>query len=159
MGLRFYVDLQSFLSSSSSCVMRGQNHKVLKHLKRFQRDLHLIRSKLVFIESRPLAYERRANLLLSHLNHFDYQIRVRSRQQCDQMARLLLNISPFTTIKIYPIAQKLPIKFKVLPNTLQIFKNGQKYLIFCQSGAIFTNLVTLVASLAPALCFNEKQLI
>ena len=57
--------------------------------------------------------------------------------QCDQMARLFINIWQFTIIEIYPIAYNCcQSRIKVLPNTKQTLGKLPKTFKFCKSGYI-----------------------
>ena len=68
-------------------------------------------------------------------------------KHCDQMAILIFDICPFTTIKICPIACKMcQSKLKSLTVLIKLSKNCQRlFNFFCQSGENFPNLVTLTS--------------
>lgn len=71
---------------------------------------------------------------------------VRSPVWPDGWMDSLLNIWPFTTVKIWPLAQK---SCKVCLIFCQKLKNCQRSLKLCQSGKISSNLVTLSIAHAP----------
>ena len=73
-------------------------------------------------------------------------VAIKSRQQCDQMAKLFLStFCHFTTYKICPISRKnCKSRFKILPITKRKLENCQRLLNFCQSGESSPDLVTLV---------------
>ena len=104
-------------------------------LKRFTifRNVQTSASSCLFSLFCKKTYYKRNNSLKQDLN----------LEQCGQMVRLLLNIWPFATMKIGPILSQICLsRFSILPNN-EKSKICQRLVIFCQSGEISPNLVTL----------------